>query len=370
MVRFPKRPVFSAPFAELWHLIGYRYFSKQTKFEGSAREICHAIIEQCWNGTFYRTSTGNFTYFWIRDFAAVSESLCALGYKDRVIATLRWALSYYVKRGAVSLCITPRGRLFDVPAKGIDTLPWLIHAIWISGYEMSTEERAFISKMLREYCEDFIDPESGHLVSRVGFAELRDSVLYDRSAYAVALVGHMASCCKQLGLSEVFPYSIDTYRELLLSHYWNGSYFSADYSNKSFSSECALVPFVLGLIQDDQKLDATLNYIRDQNLARPYPIRYTHTPQNFRYRLWARTVMRNYAGDTIWTWHGVYYLKLLRARNHSETEAQEKSFATMIEQYQTFPELLNPDGSLYKSLIYKSSEGMVWAALYIELHRP
>lgn len=80
--------------------------------------------------------------------------------------------------------------------------------------------------------------------------------------------------------------------------------------------------------------------------------------------------MRNYAGDTIWTWHGVYYLKLLRARNHSETEAQEKSFATMIEQYQTFPELLNPDGSLYKSLIYKSSEGMVWAALYIELHRP
>jgi len=367
MVQFPKRPVFNPPLSEFWHLIGYRYFSTHTKIEGSAQEICEAIVEQCWNGTFYRTSTGNFDYFWIRDFAAVSESLCALGHQDRVIATLKWALTHYMNHDAITLCITPKGRLFNAPTSGIDTLPWLIHAIWTAGYELNPDERAFLISKLGEYQEDFIDPITGHLVSRIGFAELRDSVLYDRSAYAVALIGHMAKCCERLGLDEAFPHTSAVYHDVLRTHYWNGHYFSADYKNQAFSAESALMPFALGLIEDAEKLKETLDYIRDHRLASPYPMKYTDTPRSFRYRLWAKTIMRNYAGDTIWTWHGAYYLRLLRAQNHPETETQEKSFATMIEHHQTFPELLHPDGTLYKSFIYKSSEGMIWAALYVDL---
>lgn len=366
MAQFPRRPKFNPPLSEFWHLIGYRYFSTHTKIEGTAREICEAVVEQCWNGTFYRTSTGNFDYFWIRDFAAVSESLCALGHTDRVIATLKWALGHYMKRGAITLCITPNGRLFNAPTSGIDTLPWLIHAIWAAGYELNADEHEFLVRKLEEYREDFIDPNTGHLLSRIGFAELRDSVLYDRSAYSVALVGHMAKCCEQLGLGEAFPHSSAVYQDVLQTHYWNGHHFSADYTNQSFSAESALIPFALGLIDDAEKLAGTLDYIRDHQLASPHPMKYTDTPGRFHYRLWAKTIMRNYAGDTIWTWHGAYYLRLLRSQKHPDTETQEKSFATMIEHHQTFPELLNPDGTLYESLIYKSSEGMIWAALYVD----
>lgn len=367
MAKFPKRPRFNPPLSELLHLISNRYFSSHTKIEGTAREICEAIVEQCWNGTFYRTSTGNFDYFWIRDFGTVTESLCALGHQDRVIATLKWALGHYMKNNAITLCITPKGRLFNAPTSGIDTLPWLIHAIWAAGYELSSDERAFLIRKLAEYREDFIDPITGYLISRIGFAELRDSVFYDRSAYSVALVGHMAKCCEQLGLNEAFPHTSDAYQDMLRSHYWNGYYFSADFGNQAFSAESALMPFALGLIDDAEKLAVTLDYIRDHQLARPHPMKYTDTPQHFRYRLWAKTIMRNYAGDTIWTWHGAYYLRLLRSQKHPETETQEKSFASMIEHLHTFPELLHPDGSLYKSLIYKSSEGMIWAALYADL---
>src|SRR5690606_30618007 len=103
----------------------------------------------------------------------------------------------------------------------------------------------------------------------------------------------------------------EIYRDELINHYWNGQYFNSDYNNTAFSAECALIPFIMRSVEDTEKLGLTLDYIHSHGLAKPYPIRYTDTPNKFRYRLWARTVMRNYAGDTIWTWHGAYYLRLL-----------------------------------------------------------
>ncbi len=102
------------------------------------------------------------------------------------------------------------------------------------------------------------------------------------------------------------------------------------------------------------------------------PLHTRLTPEKFRYRLWARTVMRNYAGDTIWTWHGAYYLRLLWGQSRPEARENEAAFASMLEKYHTFPEVLQPDGSIYNSLVYKSSEGMIWAAIYltIENYKP
>lgn len=362
-----QRHTFHPPVNELWRLLRYRYFSKQTKIEGTAQEICDAVIEQCWNGTFYQTSTGNFTYFWVRDFGSVAESLCALGHTDRVHTSLKWALAHYMESNAITLCITSEGRLFDSPTRGIDTLPWLMHAIWASGYRLTSKERSFLVEKLREYQADFIEPATGNLISQIGAAELRDGVLYDRSAYAVTLIGHMAKCVVELGMADAFPYAPGIYRNLLIREYWNGHYFDADMRTKAFSAECALMPFALGLVDDADMLERTLDYIRDHDLSLPHAMKYTDTPRAFHYRFWAKTVMANYAGDTIWTWHGAYYMRLLRQLNRPEFAECNRAFTEMVERFGTFPELLHPDGTLYKSLIYKSSAGMIWAALYIDL---
>ena len=364
-MKYPRRRIFSAPARQLWHLLHYRYFRRNALIEGDAEAICTEIVERCWNGTFYTTSIGNFNYFWIRDFATVAKSLRQLGHTDRVRATLRWALGHYMEHDAVTLCITPNGKLFDAPKRGIDTLPSLIHCIWSVKYQLSGEERAFLERRFAEFIEDFIDPATGMVLARPGFAELRDGVIYDRSAYSLAMVERMAWACENLGLA--YPYNHQLYRDELLNHYWNGDYFNADYHNTAFSAECALIPFIMRSVEDTDKLGRTLDYIHQQGLAKPYPIRYTNTPGKFRYRLWARTVMRNYAGDTIWTWHGAYYLRLLWGQNHPEARQYQAAFDEMITRYRTFPELLHPDGSMYNSLLYKSSEGMIWAAIYLTL---
>lgn len=361
-----RRKVYSAPTSQLWHLFYYRYFRKHAKFEGDAEAISRAIVEKCWNGTFYCTSLGNFDYFWIRDFATVAKSLRQLGYVDKVRATITWALEQYMRRDAVTLCITPLGNLFDAPKRGIDTLPSLIHCIWTAKYKLNEHEKNFLERKLQEYVEDYINPATGMLLPKSDDAELRDGAIYDRSAYSVAMIERMAWACKHLGLKS-FPYSHMIYRQELLLHYWNGDYFNADFNNTAFSAECALIPFIMRSVEDTEKLNKTLDYIRDQHIARPYAMRYTNTPKRFHYRLWARTVMRNYAGDTIWTWHGAYYLRLLWGQNRPEAAENEMAFASMIERYHTFPELLNPDGTLYNSLLYKSSEGMIWAAIYLTI---
>lgn len=345
----------------------YRYFRRPARIDGDADAICRETIERCWNGTFYTTSIGNFNYFWIRDFAAVVKSLRALGQVERVRATVRWALTHYITHDVVTLCITPRGRLFDAPRRGIDTLPSLIHCIWSAKYDLDSIERDFLTRKLREYVDDFLDKQTGLVRPGLDYAELRDGVVYDRSAYAIAMIERMAWSCERLGLE--FPFSHLVYREELVTNYWNGRYFNADHSNTAFSAECALVPFIMRSVEDADKLNLTLDYIRERGIDQPYALRYTDIPQAFRYRLWARTVMRNYAGDTIWTWHGAYYLRLLLGQNHPDAESRRTDFASMIERYQTFPELLNPDGSMYNSLLYRSSEGMIWAAIYLTLDR-
>jgi len=343
-----------------------RYFGRIERFDGNARDICRQVVEKLWEGDFYRTSLGHFDFFWMRDFGTVAESLVRIGHQDKVHHTLRWALKHYRRSGIVTLCIDAAGNTFNAPdVKSIDALPWLLHSIEVSGYPLNESERIFLNRELRRYHKMFLDPVSGHLKS-MRFAELRDAVIYDRSAYAVTLVARLARCAEKLELN--FPYHADRYRQELLNHYWNGRYFNADWNNKAFSAECALFPFFMGIVDDEAKFEKTIQYIKHHKLDRPYPLKYTDQPRAFNYRFWMTwPFMSNYAGTSIWSWHGVFYLHILKHYKRPEYAEARASFARMIERHGTWPEMLNPDGSWYYAAIYKSDPGMVWAALYLEL---
>lgn len=350
--------------------IANRYFGKVERFDGDARAICQQILDRLWEGDFYRTSLGHFDFFWMRDFGTVAQSLVRLGHKDRVHHTLHWALRYYRRAGTVTLCIDKSGNTFNAPARSIDALPWLLHSIVASDYPLKEGERYFIERQLRKYSKVFLDKKTG-LIKDMVYAEMRDAVIYDRSAYSYSLVARMAECVEYLGMQHAFPRRPQLYREELLNHYWNGNYFNADYWNGAFSAECALFPFWLGGIHDENKMDATFKYIDEHRLNYPYPLKYTDTPKRFKYRWWMSGIfMSNYQGEAIWSWHGEYYLHLLKRYKRREYKEQYKSFSRMIERHGNFPEMLDVDGTWFHSLVYKSDPGMVWVALFLELPMP
>ncbi len=122
------------------------------------------------------------------------------------------------------------------------------------------------------------------------------------------------------------------------------------------------------LPDDPQKAAKTFDYIQTAGLNKLYPLVYCQQPELFHYRFgMGKWLMPNYTGTSIWSWHGTFYLHLLKKYDRLEYNEQLSHFSAMIERHKTYPELLNADGSWYKTPIYKSDPGMVWAALYLTL---
>lgn len=345
-----------------------RYFGTIERFEGNARDICAQVLSRLWAGDFYRTSLGHYNFFWMRDFGTVAESLVHLNRTTHVHHTLRWALRHYRKAGRVKLCVDKSGNVFNAPGlPSIDALPWLLHSIVVSHYNLNAREMAFLSHEVSRYVDRYLD-DKGDIKRDVRFAEMRDAVYYHRSAYAVALVGRLAYCTQLLGIN-AFPFAPSVYKEILMREYWTGDYFRADRVSQNFSSDSALMPFFLKVIDDRHLAGKTMDYIENAKLNLPYPMKYSEKPSRplkFRFGMgpWS---MPNYTGDSLWTWHATYYLHILKRYEREEYKQQYDQFSKLIEMHGTYPELTNPDGSWYNAPFYKADPGMVWAALFLEL---
>ncbi len=346
-----------------------RYFGKVERFDGNAHEICQQIIDKLWEGDFYRTSLGHFDFFWMRDFGTVCESLVKRGYTERVRHTLKWALHHYRKANDITTCVDKAGNTFNAPSrKSIDALPWLLHSLVVSNYPLNQSERAFLNRQLKKYVKVFLDPTTGDII-KARYAEMRDAVYYDRSAYSVALVARMATCVSRLDLT--FPFPASHYQTDLREHYWTGEYFKADRRSGAYSSECALMPFFLHVINDTNMMNATFDYITTHGFSAVGPLQYCPESTDFHFRVgMGRFFMPNYTGTSIWTWHGTFYLHLLKRQNRPEYAAEYTKFSALIERHGNYPELLNADGSWYTAPFYRSDPGMVWAALFLELPQP
>lgn len=337
------------------------------KFDGDARNVCEQIVDKLWEGDFYRTSLGHFDFFWMRDFGTVADSLTKLGHGDKVRHTLNWALLHYMKADHVTLCIDKHGNTFNAPAKqSIDALPWLLHSLLVSDYKLRPMEQSFLNARIYHYTNKYLDPKTGDLRSGMRYAELRDAVNYDRSAYAITLIARMSVCAKQLELD--FPFDVSIYQQILNEKYWNGRFYKADRSTNVWSSECGLMPFHLEIITDANKAASTLDFLHKTGYEKLYPLEYCKQSEEFHYRPgMGKWLMPNYTGTTIWTWHGTFYLHSLKLFKRPEYEEEYQKFCKLIERHGTYPELINPDGTWYKSAIYSGDPGMVWAALFLEL---
>lgn len=348
--------------------IANRYFTPIERFEGDARQISRQVLDKLWFGDFYRTSLGHFNFFWMRDFGTVAESLVTLNEMTRVHHTLRWALRHYQRAGRVKLCIDKSGNVFNAPGKpSIDALPWLLHSLTVSNYTLNAAERSFLNAELEHYVKKFLT-DTGDIRPGVRYAEMRDAVYYDRSAYAIALVGRMARCVQELNL-KYFPFTPAVYSSILKDVYWQGDFFKADRRQVTFSADSALMPFFLRVVEDETLVNKTLDYIESKELNLPYPMHYGETPtKRLRYRFGMGPIsMPNYTETSLWTWHATFYLHLLLRYRRKEYTQQYKQFTKLIERHRTYPELTKPDGSWYYAPFYRADPGMVWAALFLEL---
>lgn len=332
------------------------------EYDGNARDICTQIIEDCWNGRFFQTSTTNFPQFWTRDFGWCTASLLKLGHKGRVEQTLLYALDMFSDHGKITTTIKPKGRPFNFPTVAVDSLPWFMHSIAVSNTPID-QFIPFLEKEIRLFY-NLIDKKTG-LVKQKHFSSIKDYAIRKSSCYDNCMVASLSQSIDKLNL--INPFKKFDYESILKKHFWNGNYFYDDLNKLPYlAADANIFPFYLNTIKNKHMLKSALEAIHDAKLDHPFPVKYTikNAPVQF---IWSELFMHNYELDTIWTHIGPLYISLLKKANPILARQYIHAYTKMIESYKNYPEALTPKGKQFTAPFYHCDQGMLWAANYLTL---
>lgn len=334
------------------------------KYEGNAKQICHKIIEDCWNGRYLQTSTGNFTQFWTRDFGWCTKSLLKLNQQKEVQHSLRYAMNRFKQYNKITTAITPGGKPFDFPKPAVDSLPWFIHSIKLSKFSYHAH-KAFINKEIRRYFEHFINEQTGLVKPDLHTSSMKDFAIRKSSCYDNSMVALLAKDLKTMKL--INPFQDFDYPALIKRHFWGGEYFFDDLSKKKYlAGDANIFPFIFGIINDKEMLTSALNKIHEEGLDEPFPLKYTSDRNEIKF-IREEIFLRNYESNAIWMHMGPLYVKLLQQVDKEKAKEYQERYMKLIEEHQNFLEVFTSKGKPFSTPFYYCDSGMLWAANYLTL---
>lgn len=336
---------------------GFKGFNR---YDGSVEEICKKIVHDCWNGTYFQTSTGHFKSFFTRDFGWCVPSLMVLGYKKEIHKTLEWVFECFSRKGCITTTITSAGRPFDFPVLGIDSLAFLLFAINESGFNFSKYEY-FLRAEVEQYYAACVGsdglPKKGH------FSSMKDHAVREQSCYDVVMFGWISLLLDKLGLDN--PFGKNDHEKILMKYYWAGSYFRDDLSRREYvAGDANVLPFWTGLIKNKNICKMAIAAIERAGLVSPFPLKYTVGKPEHK-QILAACLASNYEGTAVWAHLGMLYLDVLKKNNVGLFKKHLQSYVSLVKKYGTFLEVYNPDGSPYKTWLYTADEGMLWASMLV-----
>ncbi len=335
------------------------------EYKGTDREICTQVIENCYNGKYFQTSNGHFKDFYIRDFSWCVKPLIKLGYQKEVKNTLQWALKQYQENNTVTTTITPSGKPLNMFYPSADSLPSLIKSLQIlNDKDLIKENLDFLKRQAEEYVK-LIDLDTGLVKENLTLSSIKDHYKRKSCVYDNVHVALLSKQLKQLGIEN--PLSQYNYKKILNDTFWNGSYFQEDKESKRISSDANIFPYYLEIFQEKSMLKKSLEVIHQERLDHPFPLKYTKV-RNKRQELFIARFIPNYEGNSIWMHLGLLYLTLLNKIDKEKTRYHLEQYKTLIETHQNFLELFHPNGKPFSTVLYKTDEAMLWAAMYLDLH--
>jgi hypothetical protein len=339
-----------------------RSFSRSFKeYEGSPEDICKQIVADCWNGTYFQTSAGHFSGFYVRDFAWVVDALLHMDYKKEVRQTLEYALEHFQRNGKITTTLTPKGKGVDIHDIGPDSLALLLTSLRAAkARSLVKKHKRFLEEEAIRYKRECINPATGLIQRHKYFSSMKDMYKRDSSCYDNWMLAIISRELNYFKLSN--PFKDYNYDKLIEKTFWNNNHYWDDMSRTVISSDANIVPCFWDLI-DDKKKNTVLSSIRKQGLCRPLPAKYTSQRNTKQELTTLKLVAGNYEGTAIWMHLGVMYLTNLAKTNKPEAKKALKQFHKLIKKYKTFPEVLSEDGKKpFSTPFYFCDEAMIWAA--------
>ncbi|MGM5482260.1 MAG: hypothetical protein ACQESF_02250 [Nanobdellota archaeon] len=337
------------------------------QLSGTSEQICSEITKRCFNKKFFQTSLGHFSQFYTRDFGFCAEALVAIGYKKEVLNTLDYALEIFSKENIIATTITPEEKPIQIFDYSPDSLPLLLKSIRVAGgKDLTKKYKDFLEKKAIEYFNIVFDPKPGLVRKDKYFSSIKDNAKRKSSCYDNCMLAMLSNELNLLGLNN--PFKDFEIKKNIFKNFWQGDFFLDDLSGEKYiAGDAQVYPFWCEIFSDQKMADSVIRTLQKVGLDKPYPLKYTIDKKNTKLIFPLNILLDDYETNTIWLHLGLCYLDFIKKFAKNQLDEYINLYEDIIQRHKTFPEILEPDGSLYKRPHYVSDEGMLWASKLLYL---
>lgn len=349
---------------------GLKYFQRSWKrrlmgnkrFSGDANNICRNIIQNCWNGFYFRNSLGNYNEFWSRDFGISVEALLQLDYEKEVYSTLNYVLDIFSKHNGIYCAINQNKKPFNFPqVYSPDSVAWIFHALKVLKNKNLIEKyRDFLEFEAERFFKTAIDEETGLIKREKHFSGMRDYVIRDSSCYDNCIAYMMNENLKSMKLEN--PFKTYNFRKILKEKFWTGEYFRDDLSGSNrITADANIFPFITGACNEGNILKKTIEQLQMKGFFEPILMKYV-ADDSCEKVIKTEIFVRGWESKTNWTNLGLLAIPLIEKTNKELADQCKQKYKELIERQRTLFEAYTNKLQPYHSLFYYADEGMLWCA--------
>ena len=328
------------------------------KYNGNAEQILKQCVNNCWNGNYFQASAGHFSCFYIRDFGISVQALLNLGYRDKVVKALGFALDTYSKNNKVTTIIY-HGSVLDFPSYTPESLAYLMHSIRLADAKgLLLKHKFFLGKEIRRAFFDSFDADTGLIKKNAYFSSMKDNALRRSSVYNNSMIAMLSNDIDYFGLYN--PFKSYNFKKIIKDNFWTGNYFLDDLSGLDYiAGDANVFPYWTGLFDSKKMIKLSLDAIRQDGLDKPFPLKYTK--ENMGSYLFLNSILvPNYEGNAIWTNLGQCFIDVVKKIGKEKEYVNQ--YIKNVEKYKNYLEVYNPDGTPYKTLFYYADVAMLWSS--------
>jgi len=336
------------------------------KYSGNAEQILGQAVNDCWNKRFFQASAGHFSCFYIRDFGISVQALINLGYRDKVIKTLEFALNSYSKNNKITTTISHSGFAFDFPFYTPESVAYLLHSIRLAdAKELLFKYKFFLEREIRKAFFNSFDADTGLIKKNAYFSSMKDNALRSSSVYNNLMIAMLSNDIDYFGLYN--PFRSYNLKKIIKDKFWNGSYFLDDLSGLDYiAGDANVFPYWTGLFDSKKMIRLSLDAIQKEGLDKPFPLKYTKEKVG-KYLFLHSILVPNYEGNAIWTNIGQCFINVVSKVDKEKAREYINLYIRNVEKYRNYLEVFSPDGTPYKTMFYYADEAMLWSAMLLDL---
>ncbi len=264
-----------------------------------------------------------------------------------------------------------RPALYGSPCNVLDTIP--------AAKQLHSTYRAMLTEHYRRYRTTVYDESTGIIRTDLHMSGAKDITKRTCAFYDNVIFWKTTELAMKLDLIPTDKQALKDLRARILETFWlkDKGYFLEDLSDESirnsYYSSDWLIVLATGFLSPEKiserhYFEQSIKYIQANKIDQPFAIKYQHDTRAHRQFLAVRLAVASYGGDSIWSFWGMEYIKVLlllyRATNRDDylTKADYHiaAYQKNMLRDRGFPEVYDADGNLLQTPLYRSIRQTGW----------